>query len=212
MDNQTRTIIGVTEDYHQKSLQEPIEPSIFNYIKFGDYVSVKYSPSLFSTIIGTLNEPWTRFFQDQPFDYVFNDQFYSSQYNGNRVFGRLVSTFAILIVLIACIGLYSLARFEINIRTKEIGVRKINGATISEVITMLNKDFIKLVVFAFIIAVPVAWYAIFKWLENFAYKTSLSWWIFALSGLLAIGIALLTVSWQSWKAATMNPVEALRYE
>ena len=212
MDNQTRTIIGVTEDYHQKSLQEPIEPSIFNYTQSGDYISVKYSAQLSKTIIASLNEPWAKVFPDQPFDYVFNDQFYSSQYDDNKIFGRLVSTFALLIVLIACIGLYSLARFEINNRIKEIGVRKVNGATISEVMAMLNRDFVKWVTIAFIIATPIAYYAMHKWLENFAYKTNLSWWIFALAGLLALGIALLTVSWQSWKAATRNPVEALRYE
>jgi putative ABC transport system permease protein len=97
-------------------------------------------------------------------------------------------------------------------RTKEIGIRKVNGARISEIIAMLNKDFIKWVAIAFVIATPIAYYAMNKWLENFAYKTELSWWIFALAGLLALGIALLTVSWQSWKAATRNPVEALRYE
>ncbi len=97
-------------------------------------------------------------------------------------------------------------------RTKEIGIRKVNGARVSEILAMLNKDFVKWVVIAFIIATPVAYYAMHKWLENFAYKTTLSWWIFALAGLLALGIALLTVSWQSWRAATRNPVEALRYE
>lgn len=212
MDNQIRTIIGVTQDYHQKSLQEPIEPSIFNYTKLGDYISVKYNPQQSTTIIGALKEPWMKVFPDQPFDYVFNDQFYSAQYDGNRVFGRLVSTFALLIVFIACIGLYSLARFEINNRIKEIGVRKVNGATISEVMAMLNLDFVKWVALSFVIATPLAWYAMNKWLENFAYKTELSWWIFALAGLMALGIALLTVSYQSYKAATRNPVEALRYE
>ncbi len=97
-------------------------------------------------------------------------------------------------------------------RTKEIGIRKVNGAQISEVLMMLNKDFVKWVAIAFVIATPIAWYAMHKWLENFAYKTELSWWIFALAGLIALGISLLTVSWQSWKAATRNPVEALRYE
>jgi putative ABC transport system permease protein len=97
-------------------------------------------------------------------------------------------------------------------RTKEIGIRKINGTKVSEILTFLNKDFIKWVAIAFLIATPIAWYAMHKWLENFAYKTELSWWIFALAGMLALGIALLTVSWQSWRAATRNPVEALRYE
>jgi putative ABC transport system permease protein len=97
-------------------------------------------------------------------------------------------------------------------RTKEIGIRKINGAKVSEVLVLLNRDFVKWVAIAFVIATPIAWYAMNKWLENFAYKTELSWWIFALAGLLALGIAFLTVSWQSWRAATRNPVEALRYE
>jgi putative ABC transport system permease protein len=95
---------------------------------------------------------------------------------------------------------------------RKIGIRKVNGARISEILTMLNKDFVKWVAIAFVIATPIAYYAMTKWLENFAYKTELSWWIFALAGLMALGIALLTVSWQSWKAATRNPVEALRYE
>ena len=102
--------------------------------------------------------------------------------------------------------------FIIENKTKEIGIRKVNGAKISEILAMLNKDFVKWVALAFIIATPVAYYAMNKWLENFAYKAGLSWWIFVLAGILALGIALLTVSWQSWKAATRNPVDALRYE
>ncbi len=97
-------------------------------------------------------------------------------------------------------------------RTKEIGIRKVNGAKISEILTMLNKDFVKWVVLAFVVATPIAYFAMNKWLESFAYKTSLSWWIFALAGLLALGVALLTISWQSWRAATRNPVESLLYE
>jgi putative ABC transport system permease protein len=102
--------------------------------------------------------------------------------------------------------------FACQRRIKEIGVRKVNGAKVSEILTMLNKDFVKWVAIAFVVATPIAYYASHRWLESFAYKTSLSWWIFALAGVLALGIALLTVSWQSWRAATRNPVEALRYE
>ena len=115
-------------------------------------------------------------------------------------------------ILIACMGLFTLTVLSVLQRTKEIGIRKVNGAKVSEVMAMLNKDLVKWVGIAFVIATPIAWFAMNKWLENFAYKTSLSWWIFALAGILALGIALLTVSWQSWKAATRNPVEALRYE
>jgi putative ABC transport system permease protein len=109
-------------------------------------------------------------------------------------------------------GIFGQAIFSAELRSKEIGIRKVNGATISEVMAMLNSDFVKLVAVAFIIASPVGWYVMNKWLQGFAYKTGLSWWIFVLAGLMALGISLLTVSWQSWKAATRNPVEALRYE
>jgi putative ABC transport system permease protein len=109
-------------------------------------------------------------------------------------------------------GLLGLSLLISQQRTKEIGIRKVNGARVSEILSMLNKDFVKWGVGAFVLATPAAYFAMNKWLENFAYKTSLSWWIFALAGVLALGIALLTVSWQSWKAATRNPVDSLRYE
>nr|MDA3880962.1 FtsX-like permease family protein [Prolixibacteraceae bacterium] len=124
----------------------------------------------------------------------------------------LLSIMAFLAIGISMIGIFGLTVFLIQIRTKEIGIRKVNGAKISEILNMLNKDFVKWVIIAFVIATPVAYYAMHKWLENFAYKTELSWWIFALAGVMALGIALITVSFQSWKAATRNPVEALRYE
>jgi len=123
-----------------------------------------------------------------------------------------LNVFAGIAILIACMGLLALTILAMQNRTKEIGIRKVNGAKVSEILAMLNKEFIKWVVIAFVIATPIAYYAMHKWLESFAYKTNLSWWIFALAGLLALGIALLTVSWQSWRAATRNPVEALRYE
>uniref|UniRef100_UPI003564A3C9 ABC transporter permease n=1 Tax=Ancylomarina sp. TaxID=1970196 RepID=UPI003564A3C9 len=109
-------------------------------------------------------------------------------------------------------GLLGMVLNAIFLKRKEIGIRKVNGAKTSQIITMLNKDFMKWVIIAFVIACPIAWYTMHKWLENFAYKTELSWWIFALAGLIAMGIALLTVSLQSWRAATRNPVESLRYE
>jgi putative ABC transport system permease protein len=109
-------------------------------------------------------------------------------------------------------GLFGLAAFFSERRTKEIGIRKVNGAVVAEILKMLNSEFIKWVVMSFIISTPVSWYAMHKWLQTFAYKTELSWWIFILAGISALAIALLTVSWQSWRAATRNPVEALRYE
>jgi putative ABC transport system permease protein len=122
----------------------------------------------------------------------------------------LFSIYTALSVFLAALGVFGLASNVTRKRIKEIGIRKVNGARVSEILAMLNKDFAKWVVLAFVIATPVAWYAMNKWLENFAYKTNLSWWIFALAGLSVFAIALLTVSWQSWRAATGNPVEALK--
>jgi putative ABC transport system permease protein len=137
---------------------------------------------------------------------------FSNQYNTERQLARIVLIFSIISLLISILGLIGTSINTSLARTKEVGIRKVNGAKIPEVITMLNKDFVKWVVIAFIIASLIAYIAMHKWLENFAYKTNLSWWIFLLAGFLAMGIALITVSWQSWKAATRNPVEALRYE
>ena len=125
---------------------------------------------------------------------------------------HLLTIFSVITLLILILGLIGISLFIAERKTKEIGIRKVNGAKISEILSMLNKDFVKGVAIAFGFATPITWYAMTKWLESFAYKTELSWWIFAFAGLLALGIALLTVSWQSWKAATRNPVEALRYE
>jgi putative ABC transport system permease protein len=128
----------------------------------------------------------------------------------------LTSTILNVMTLVATalcsIGLFGLALFHINARIKEIGIRKVNGAKVNEIIYLINADFIKWVTIAFLIASPIAWFASYKWLENFAYKTPLNWWVFAVAGILAWGVAFLTLSWQSWKAATRNPVEALRYE
>ncbi|HZL11647.1 MAG TPA: FtsX-like permease family protein [Prolixibacteraceae bacterium] len=136
------------------------------------------------------------------------NQFYEHEQNQ----AKLISAFSLLAVILSVMGLLGLTYNTILRKTKEIGIRKVNGARISEIMIMLNRDFVKWVAITFVIATPIAYYAMHKWLESFAYKTELSWWIFALAGLLALGIALLTVSWQSWRAATRNPVEALRYE
>ena len=136
------------------------------------------------------------------------NKFYTREQNQ----AKLISSFSLLAIVLSVMGLLGMVMNTVSRQRKEIGIRKVNGAKVSEILSMLNKDFIKWVAIAFVVACPIAYYAMNKWLENFAYKTSLSWWIFALAGLLALGIALLTVSWQSWRAATRNPVEALRYE
>lgn len=137
---------------------------------------------------------------------------FNNEYLKEQTLKKFINTISAIIFGVMILGLVGLSLFISESKTKEIGIRKVNGAKVSEILAMLNKDFVKWVVIAFVIATPVAWYAMNKWLESFAYKTTLSWWIFALAGLLALGIALLTVSWQSWRAATRNPLEALRYE
>ena len=143
---------------------------------------------------------------------LFYDNWIKTMYQKEEKQAKAIQIFVAIVLILSCLGLLGLAEFLAVKRVKEIGIRKVNGAKISEIQTLLNRDFVKWVAIAFVIARPVAYYVMHLWLENVAYKTNLSWWIFALAGVLALEIALLTVSWQSWKAATRNPVEALSYE
>ncbi len=210
-------IVGVIKDTYFKSLHEKINPQVFHL--YNDEISESYFSTLFFRINGNVSQTldfikniWAENNPGVPFEYHFLDQDYENLYKKDMQIAGVLNWFTILAVFIACLGLFGQAVIASENKIKEIGIRKVNGAKISEILTILNKDFIKWVVIAFVLATPVSYYAMNKWLENFAYKTSLSWWIFALAGLLALGIALLTVSFQSWKAATRNPVEALRYE
>jgi putative ABC transport system permease protein len=207
-------VIGVLADFHNEGLQKPIYPMIYNNghpFEFGFY-SVRVNTPNIAKAIEDLKVTWVSHYPSDPMEYFFADEFFFRQYQSETRFGKFYTSLTILSITIACLGLYGLIVFYLNQKRKEIGLRKINGARVLEVMVMLNKDFIKWVAIAFIIAIPVSLYIMQKWLQNFAFRTELSWWIFALAGLLALGISLLTVSWQSWKAATRNPVEALRYE
>jgi putative ABC transport system permease protein len=208
-DNSSQTIIGVVKDFNFDALYNPIEPLSFTLLKEQpSYLFLKIEPKE----IHAIREKWESLYPDEPFTFQFMNKHMAGLYQQQEKDMTTLSYLTLVAILISCMGLYGLtSHFCLN-RTKEIGIRKVNGARISEVLIMLNKDFVKWVAIAFVIATPLAYYAMHKWLENFAYKTELSWWIFALAGLLALGIALLTVSWQSWRAATRNPVEALRYE
>ncbi len=146
------------------------------------------------------------------FEYTFLDDTYDLQYKSEKRFENLLFAFALLALFIASIGLFGLSKFSTERRTKEIGIRRVTGAKVYEIILMLCKDFVIWVVLAFILSSPVAWFVMKKWLQNFAYRTEFGWWIFGIAGIIAFGIAAFTVSWQSWRAATRNPVEALRYE
>lgn len=206
------TIIGIIKDFHISSLHHEIEPSMLCYLPWNTCINIKVSGMDLENTIATIESAWKEFSPDVPFEYHFLDERFEELYQAETEFSSLIKIFTLIAIFIACLGLFGLISFSALQRKKEIGIRKINGAKISEVMIILNNNIIKWVVIAFVIATPIAYYAMNKWLENFAYKTTLSWWIFALSGVLALGIALLTVSWQSWRAATRNPVEALRYE
>jgi putative ABC transport system permease protein len=206
-------IIGIIKDFHYRGLNYPQSPLLLFYTPdYLNYINVKISENNLSGALERIKSIWEEICPAFAFEYNFLDETYNLQYKPEKKFENLLFSFALFAVFIASIGLFGLSIHSTEQRTKEIGIRKINGAEITEVIVMLNKDFIKWVAIAIVLAIPVAWYAMNNWLNKFAYKTELNWWIFALAGIIALGIALLTVSWQSWRAATRNPVEALRYE
>jgi putative ABC transport system permease protein len=206
------TIIGVIKDFNVQSLHHEIEPSMLSYKPWNVCINIKVSGFDMENTIASIENTWNDFTSDVPFDYKFLDENFKELYQSETEFNSLIKVFTILAVFIACLGLFGLISFSALQSRKEIGIRKVNGAKISEILALLSKDLVIWVVLAFFIASPIAYFTMNKWLENFAYKTDLSWWVFALAGLLTLGIALLTVSWQSFKAARRNPIEALRYE
>jgi putative ABC transport system permease protein len=208
-------IIGVVKDFHYKSFNQPIGSLLIQNRPDAFYCLVKLNTRDFQTLHNTIEKIRTTASEISPafpVEISFFDQAVENLYASELQFRRTFSLFAGTAIIICCLGILAMSIFACQRRIKEIGIRKVNGARVSEVLTMLNRDFVKWVAIAFVIATPIAYYTMNKWLESFAYKTTLNWWIFALSGLLALGIALLTVSWHSWRAATRNPVEALHYE
>ena len=206
-------IIGVIEDMQYFTLREESKPVMYFIREWGYYnIVVHLGKGDYSSAIASMKNNWNKIAPDLPFSMQFMDDRISANYKSEINTAKVISLLSAIAIFLSVLGIFGMIAFTVQHRTKEIGIRKVNGARVSEILAMLNKDFVKWVAIAFVIACPIAYYAMHKWLENFAYKTTLSWWIFALAGLLALGIALLTVSFQSWKAATRNPVEALRYE
>jgi putative ABC transport system permease protein len=160
----------------------------------------------------SLKKIWEEELPEYPFQYEFISDVYKSAYQKELTQAKLTAFFSILAIIIICLGLFSVTSVMVAKRTKEIGIRKVNGASVINLLAMLNSDFIKWFAIASIIACPVGWYAMKKWLQNFVYRTELKWWVFAVAGLTVLTVTLITVCLQNWKAATRNPVEALRYE
>jgi putative ABC transport system permease protein len=207
-------VIGVVEDFHVGLIYSKIPPLIISKEMQSNFYSLSVAIQTENTkqTLANIEESWLKVMPGVPFEYSFFDEKFEQLYAGVQRTTNILLLFTAIAIIISMLGLFGISLMLVNGKTKEIGIRRVNGAKVSEILSMLNKDFIKWIAIAFIISSPIAWYAMNKWLENFAYKTTLSWWIFALAGVLALGIALLTVSWQSWRAATRNPVEALRYE
>lgn len=176
------------------------------------YVTLRLNPDKKNESVELIKKQWNNLFPGIPFGYESIEEKYNAAYGAEKKVARITGIFSMLAMFLSLLGIYALSTLESEKRTKEIGIRKINGAKVTEILSLLNWDFLKWVGLAFLIACPVAMLIIEKWLHQFAYKTIISWWIFFLAGLTVSGIALLTVSWQSWKAATRNPVDALRYE
>ncbi len=213
--DQVWTISGVIKDYHHFGLKTGIEPMILLHRTNTNNILVKLnrtalSPSGLNGVISEIEGKWSALFPKSTFNYTFLDEKFEAQYREDKAFGATFQIFTFLAIVIASMGLFGLTSYTVVQRKKEIGIRKVNGATVPQVLLLLNKDFVKWVGVAFLLAIPISWYAINQWLQDFAYKTSLSWWIFALAGLMALAIAALTVSWQSFQAAIANPVESLR--
>jgi len=209
----TLTIVGVLADFHHLGLHKTIEPQIFfcepetrmNY-------SIKVSATNTPQTIAAVKKVWDKYFPNDPFNYFFLDDYYNQQYKASNLFGRVFGVFATLAILIACFGLSGLSAYNILQRTKEISVRKVMGASVNQLLVILSKDFMLLVFIAFIIAVPLCWWGMHTWLQDFAYRINIQAWIFLAAGLLAGTIALVTICLQAVKAATTNPVKSLRSE
>lgn len=205
------TVAGVTKDFHFRSMHERIAPLVMFYGGDQYQIAVKIKTNDIPGVLKTLEKTW-KATTDNPFGYSFLNERFNNMYESEQRVGRLFGIFAGLAVVIACLGLFGLAAFTTIQRTKEIGVRKVLGASVWSIVSLLSKDFVKLVGIAIVIGSPLAWYGMNTWLSDFAYKVSIEWWVFLVAGVLAVSVALLTVSFQSIKAALVNPVKSLKSE
>ncbi|NNF59006.1 MAG: FtsX-like permease family protein [Rhodothermaceae bacterium] len=213
VDNRWGDVIGVAQDFHYRSLHEQIEPLAIWYEPVHvNHLAVRLAPGETQAGMDHLEAVWGQFAAHRPFSYRFLDDVYDQLYRNEERLGRIVSIFAFLAIFVACLGLFGLASFTAERRTKEVGVRKVLGATVPDLVLLLAKDFVVLVAVAFVIAVPVVWFGLSQWLDGFAYRVGLGPEPFLIAGALLFTIALLTVSTQALRAATTDPVKALRYE
>lgn len=216
-DNQDRvatplTIIGVVKNFHFESLKQTIGPLIMRLGNVNNTASFKVSTANIKQLVEQVESKWTAMAPGRPFRYRFMDESFNSMYRDEERVGKIAFTFALLAIIIACLGLFGLATYMAEQRTKEIGIRKVLGASVQGLIRLLSMDFLKLVLISFVLAAPLAWFFMNQWLQDFAYRIDITWWIFVVAGLLATIIAMITVSFQAVKAALANPVKSLKTE
>jgi len=211
--DQELNIIGVVKDFHFKPVHTKIEPIVMGLEEHGNYyVIIRVNPDDVSATLGLIEDTWNKIMPGYPFEFSFLDEEYDRMYRAEENLGTLVNYFSVFAILIACLGLFGLASFTAEQRTKEIGIRKVLGASISSISLSLCREFVVLVLLANVIAWPAAYFALEGWLNNFAYRSGIGWAVFVLAALLALTIAIVTVSYQAIRAARLNPVDALKYE
>jgi putative ABC transport system permease protein len=209
----TFRIVGVLKNYHQESLKKAVEPLVFRYAEApGGFYSIRFNTSNVKLSMARFEEHWKTFFPGNPFRSFFLDDYYNQQYQADQQFGKIFGIFSALAIFIACLGLFGLSSLTALQRTKEIGVRKVMGASVPSILRLVSKDYVVLMLFAILIAVPLSWWIMNGWLSGFAGRIDLTWWTFALPSSLVVGIALMTVSVHTLRAARTNPTKSLRYE
>ncbi|MEP7233483.1 MAG: ABC transporter permease [Ginsengibacter sp.] len=209
----TVSIVGVTSNFHQLGLQKTIDPMIIvPRLTSTNFYSLKVNQANMQQTIAALKQTWSTYFPKDPFDYYFLDESFGQQYKADILFGKVFGVFAFLAILIACFGLLGLSAYNVLQRTKEIGVRKVLGASLQSILVLLSRDFLKLVFISLLLAVPVGWFIMYKWLQDYAYRINIGWWVFAIAGAAALLIAIITICIQVLKAAEKNPVKSLRTE
>jgi putative ABC transport system permease protein len=207
------TIVGVVADFNFELMKQTVGPlSMVLGNNRASIVSVKISGANARDAIASISAVWKNFAPDQPFRYTFMDESFADMYDDVQRTGRIFTSFAVFAIIIACLGLFALSAFMAEQRRKEIGIRKVLGASVNGIVSMLSKDFVKLVLIAVVIASPISWWVMSTWLQDFAYRINISWYFFLVAGALALLIAITTVSFQSIKAAIANPVKSLRTE
>ena len=205
-------IIGIVQDFNYRSLYHMIQPLVLFRTRNTGYIYAKVEKNRVQEAISLIQKQWQDFNISRPFDYDFHEQVVADHYSKDQQAKKILLILSIISIAIACVGLYAISIFTMIRKAKEIGIRKLNGATMKNILIMLNMEFTKWIVLAFLVAAPLAWWGMQSWLRDFAYKTTIQWWIFVLVGLAMLLISLMTISWQSWRAARKNPVEALKSE